>query len=121
MNLQDKAKSLRIIIDRKVDILDIEALLGKLSDLINVSGLAAEIVPSAKLEYRNKQETVILDLMENPVNLSASATNELIKARSAKEESFAEYCALLDKRLSYSIDGLRSIISLRKVEIQNSL
>lgn len=121
MNLQDKAKSLRMIIDRKVDILDIEALLGKLSDLINVSGLSAEVVPSAKLEYRNKQETVILDLMENPVNLSASATNELIKARSAKEESFAEYCALLDKRLSYSIDGLRSIISLRKVEIQNSL
>ncbi|MGR3177800.1 MAG: hypothetical protein ACUZ8E_07060 [Candidatus Anammoxibacter sp.] len=121
MKLRDKAEALRMVIDRKVDILDIEALLGKLSDMVNISGLAAEIAPSAKLEYRNKQETVILDLMENPVNLSASATNELIKARSAKEESFAEYCALLDKRLSYGIDALRSIISLRKVEIQNSL
>lgn len=121
MNIKDKAESLRMVIDREVNILDIEALLGKLSDLINISGLSAEIVPSAKLEYRNKQEKVILDLMENPVNLSASATNELIKARAAKEEAFYDYTALLDKRLSYSMDALRSIISLRKTEIQNSL
>lgn len=121
MKLRDKAESLRMVIDREVNILDIEALIGKLSDLINMSGLSAEIVPSAKLEYRNKQEKVILHLMENPVNLSASATNELIKARTAKEEALWEYCELLNKRLGYAQEALRSIISLRKTEIQNSL
>ncbi len=121
MKIKDKAKSIRLVIDREVDILNIESLLQKLNDLINISGLSAEIVPSAKLEYRNAQEVVIRDLMENPTNLPASTTNELIKARTGKEESFWEYTALLDKRLSYSIDGLRTMISLRKCEIENSL
>jgi len=121
MELKQKAEAIRMVIDREVDILNIEGLLNKLSDLVNISGLSAELVPSAKLTYRTAQERVILHLMENPVNLSASATNELIKARTGKEESFWEYCALLDKRLSYSIDALRSIISLRKVEIENSI
>ena len=121
MKIKDKAKSIRMVLDREVDILNIESLLQKLNDLINISGLSAEIVPSSKLEYRNAQECVIRELMENPTNLPASTTNDLIKARTGKEESFWEYCALLDKRLSYSIDGLRTMISLRKCEIENSL
>ena len=121
MTLEDKAKSLRMVIDREVDILDIEGLLQKLSDLINISGLAAEIVPSAKLAYRNAQESVILDFMENPTNLPASTTNELIKARTGKEESMVEYCELLNKRLGYAQESLRSIISLRKTELMNSI
>lgn len=121
MKLSDKAKSIRMVLDREVDILDIESLLGKLNDLTNISGLSAEIVPSAKLEYRNAQEVVIRDLMENPTNLPASTTNELIKARTGKEESFWEYTVLLDKRLSYSQESLRTIISLRKTELQNSI
>ena len=88
MNIKNKAESLRMVIDREVNILDIEALVGKLSDLINISGLSAEIVPSAKLEYRNKQAKVILDLLENPVNLSASAPIELVKAKADKEEAY---------------------------------
>lgn len=121
MNLSDKAKSIRLILDREVDILDIESLIRKLADLVNISGLSAEIVPSAKLEYRNAQERVIRDLMDNPTNLPASTTNDLIKAKTGKEESFWEYCALLDKRISYSQESLRTIISLRKTEIMNSI
>ncbi len=121
MTLSDKAKSIRMVLDREVQILDIEGLMQKLSDLVNISGLSAEIVPSAKLAYRNAQEAVILDLMKNPTNLPASTTNDLVKAKTGKEESFWEYTVLLDKRLSYSQESLRTIISLRKVEIQNSL
>ncbi|MBL4654176.1 MAG: hypothetical protein JKY53_15130 [Flavobacteriales bacterium] len=110
-----------MVIDREVDILDIEGLLKKLSDLVNISGLSAEIVPSAKLVYRAAQERVILDLMNSPVQLSASTTNDLIKARTGKEESFWEYTVLLDKRLSYSQEAIRTIISLRKTELQNSI
>lgn len=121
MKLKDKAKSIRMIIDREVDILNIEGLMQKLSDLMNISGLSAEIVPEAKLAYRTAQERVITDLMENPVQLSASATNELIKARTGTEEAFHDYVVLLDKRISYSIEGLRTMISLRKLEIENSI
>lgn len=121
MNLKDKARSIRLVLDREVEILDIEGLLQKLSDLVGISGLSAEIVPSAKLDYRNAQERVIRDLMENPTNLPASTTNELIKARTGKEESFWEYTVLLDKRVSYSQESLRTIISLRKQEMQNSI
>lgn len=121
MNIKDKAKSIRMVLGREVDILNVESLMQKLNDLINISGLSAEIVPHSKLEYRNAQERVILDLMENPVELSASTTNDLIKSRTGKEESFYDYCLLLDKRLSYSIDGLRTMISLRKCEIENGL
>jgi len=121
MKLKDNAESIRIVIDREVDILNIESLMNKLNDLINISGLSAEIVPRAKLEYRNAQEKVIMELMENPVQLSASTTNELIRARTGKEEAFMEYALLLDKRVSYGIDGLRSMISLRKTEMENSI
>ena len=121
MTLKDKAKSVRMTIEREVSILDIEGLLKKLDDLINISGLSSEIVPEAKLAYRTAQERVINDLMENPVELSASATNDLIKARTGKEEAFHEYVVLLDKRVSYSQDGLRTMISLRKCEIENSI
>lgn len=121
MKLRQKAEAIRLVLDREVDILDIESLLKKLNDLVNISGLSAEIVPSSKLEYRNAQEVVIRDLMDNPVNLPASTTNDLIKARCGKEESFWEYCALLDKRISYSQESLRTIISLRKTEIMNSI
>ena len=121
MNLSEKAKSIRLILDREVDILDIESLMRKLADLVNISGLSAELVPSAKLDYRNAQERVIRDLMENPTNLPASTNNELVKARTGKEESFWEYTVLLDKRISYSQESLRTIISLRKTDIQNSI
>ena len=121
MTLKDSATAIRLIIDREVDILNIESLLQKLNDLIAVSGLSSELEPTAKLEYRNAQERVIRELMENPVTLPASTTNDLIKAKTGKEESFYDYCLLLDKRLSYSIDGLRTMISLRKCEIENSL
>ena len=121
MNIKDKAKSIRLVIDRQVDILNIESLLQKLNDLMSVSGLSAELIPEAKLEYRLAQEKVIVDLMDNPVNLSASATNELIKARTSKEEAFHDYVTLLDKRISYSQESLRTIISLRKQEMNNSI
>lgn len=121
MNLKDKAESIRMVIDREVDILDVEGLVKKLSDLINISGLSAELVPKAKLAYRESQEHVIRDFMENPTNLPVSTTNELIKARCAKEEVFMDYCLLLDKRISYSQESIRTIISLRKTEINNSI
>ena len=121
MTLKDKAESIRLVIDREVSIQDVEALLRKLNDLMSISGLSAEIVPQARLAYREAQEKVIMEFMEKDTNLPVSTTNDLIKARTRKEESMLEYTQLLDKRIGYSMEALRSIISLRKTEIDKSI
>ena len=121
MKLKDKAEAIRLVIDREVDILDIEGLLKKLSDLINISGLSAELVPQARMAYREAQERTIMEFMSNPIDLPVSTLNDLIKAKTRKEEGMLEYCEKLDKRVSYSQESMRTIISLRKQEIQSGL
>lgn len=121
MNLKNEAESVRMIIDRDVDILDIESLIKKLSDLTNISGLSAELVPKARMAYRETQEATIIQFMNNPIDLPVSTLNDLIKAKTRKEEGMLEYCERLDKRISYTQESLRTIISLRKTEISNSI
>lgn len=121
MTLKDKAESIRQVIDRPVPTEDLEGLLRKLNDLTNISGLSAEIVPQARLQYREAQEKVIREYMETEINLPVSTMNDLIKARTAKEESLLEYCQLLDKRVSYTQESIRTIISLRKQEMNSGI
>lgn len=121
MELKDKAESIRMVLDRQVDVQQTEELLTKLNDLINISGLSAEIVPIAKLKYRNAQERVILDLMENPISLNATTTNDLVKARTGKEEAFLQYAEGLSRKIGYAMESLRSIISMRKQELSSNI
>lgn len=121
MNIKDKAEAIRMVIDREVQILDVETLINKLNDLIAISGLSAELVPQARMAYREAQERTIIDFMNNPIDLPVSTLNDLIKAKTRKEEGMLEYCEKLDKRVSYSQESMRTIISLRKQEIQSGL
>ena len=121
MELKQKAVSVRMVIDRKVDVNDLLGLTEKLNDLINISGLAAENTASSKLAYRKDQESVILELMDNPIDLPVSTLNDLIKGKTADSESMMEYCDRLDRKLSHAIDGLRSILSLKKMEMEKSI
>lgn len=121
MELKQKIESVRMVIDRKVDVNDLQGLTEKLNDLINISGLAAENTATSKLDYRRAQECVIMEMIDNPINLPVSTLNDLIKGKTAKAESIMEYAERLDRKASHAIDGLRSILSLKKMEIEKAI
>jgi len=119
--IKEHCKAVKELIDKPIDPENRDELVGKLNDLIAISGLSASNMANAKLEWRKAQEVIIEGLMTDPVNLSASLTNDYVKSRCGMYEAAHEMADRLDKKLGGAIEGLRTLISLHKTEIENSL
>jgi len=99
---------------------DRDGIIGKLNDLVQISGLTSNNVAASKALYRQAQLTVIEGLWDVKTPLPASTLNEYIKAKTGNLESLYELCDRQDKRVSYAIDAMRTMISLYKEELSNS-
>lgn len=120
-SLKINCKAVRSVIEIENISGDLVGLTEKLSKLVNISGLAAANVASALLLWRKAQATMIESLADNQLKLSTSLLAELIKAKCGRYEALHKMCERLDNKVGYSIEGMRSIISLHKSELQNSV
>lgn len=121
MDIENNSQQIINVIELEISTDDIGGMMDKLNRLVNISGLSAKNVSYAKEKWRSHQVEAIRQHTEQVGNLPASTFNELIKAYCGKYESLFDLAERTDKRLSYAIEGLRSMISLYKTELEHSL
>ena len=120
--LRDNAKVIRAAIELPVPPEDIDGLMGKLNQLINLKGLAANNTASAKAHWRQHQLLAMEGFIEDPLHklMSASERTSYIQAKCGNSESLFMLCEAQNKGISYAIEGLRTMISCLKTELEQS-
>lgn len=127
MTIKENCEAVRKLLEQDVSTEDLDGLMEYLMDLKSISGLSASNMANAKALWREKQKERIEKFLTDDEDiktlesLPASTLNELVKASTGAEEAQYEYADRLDKRISYVMDSIRTIISLRKAEMDNSI
>lgn len=125
--IKQNCEAVRALIEQPVATEDLDGMANYLMELKSMSGLSAANMANAKQVWREKQKKRIEQLINDDQeiltlkSLPASTINDLVKASCGAEEAQYEYADRLDKRISYVIDSVRTIISLRKAEMEKSL
>lgn len=109
---------IREAIDADVFEADINSVLGKLHRLTCLFGLSAECNSNAKANLHKKELEVIRTIDRS---LPASVQTKTLNAECWEESALLEYADRLNAGLTHALEALRSMISLYKTELQNSL
>lgn len=122
--LKKNCDAVRKVIEQEVLQEDPDSLVGKLHDLVNIKGLSANNLANARILWSEALEFFYTVQMNEdgtlPKSIQATVLKELVKAKAGKFESLYEYAERLDKGVSYAIEGLRTMISLYKTELEES-
>lgn len=110
--------AIRSAIDADIIDVDITIQQNKLLTLTQLIGLSAECNASAKKLLLKKELEVIGELDSE---LAPSKAHKELNARCYEESALLEYADRLNSGLVHSIDAIRSVISLYKSELENSL
>jgi hypothetical protein len=110
--------AIRKAIDADVIDADIVMVQNKMLGLTQLIGLSAEAKATAK-KLLHIKETQVLYAMDK--ELSPSVQVRKLNAECFEELALLEYADRLNAALTHNIDALRSVISFRKTEIENSL
>lgn len=116
MKLREKLEAIRKVLD--VDIADADILMqqNKLLELTRLMGLSAECKAEAQRELHLKELQVFPTLSG-----SANIIMAQLKGHCASEIENLVYADRLNAALTHSIDAIRSVISLYKTELENSV
>ena len=119
MTLKEKLDSIRIALDADVLGTDIESVVDKGKALAQLIGLSAE----CKAEARQKLEKarVIEFASLTGKKITPSILIKLVDAGCADQIKDLEYADRLNAGITHQLDFYRSVISLHKTEIENSL
>lgn len=115
--LGDSLKVIRETLDAEVT--EIEEKDGKLMKLTQLVGLSAECKARAKGVLRMKELEILIKYQDS--GFAPTRLNKLIDAESWQEAELLEYADRLNAGITHAIDGIRTSISLYKVELENSL
>jgi len=118
ITFKEKAKAIRDVIDMEVDPENIDELQGKLMRLVNMVGLSAELKAHAKRDLLNAQSVALSGLDQK---LAPTILRMHIDGLIADQESQFVYADRLNAGITHAIDSIRTIISLRKSEMEQSL
>ncbi len=110
--------SIREAIDSDIIDVDIDMQKNKMIALTQLIGLSAECNASAKKILLKKELEVLKSL---PPDMPPMKVHKFVNAECWEEGAMLEYADRLNAALVHSIDAIRSIISLYKVELENSL
>lgn len=122
MTLQETKNSLntiRYVLDMDVTGCDIESVKGKLLKLTSLMGTSAEAQSSAK-GLLNEKEIEVFSKMESK-SMPPSIAKKYLDAHCKEENALYEYADRLNAAIVHQIDALRTVISLYKTELENSL
>lgn len=110
--------AIRLAVDSDVvdsDILNVQNKMLKLTQLI---GLSAETKASAK-KLLGIKERCVFEMIDK--KLPPSVQIRMLNAECYEENAILEYSDRLNAAITHNIDGLRSVISLYKQEMQSGL
>lgn len=119
MTLKEKLNSIRALIDADVTGVDIDSLIEKGKQLSQMIGLSAECKAAARKELDNARLAAIIQI-ENK-NYPPSVMLKIAEAMCSDESSVFEYADRLNAGITHQLDYYRSVISLHKTELDNSL
>ncbi len=111
--------AIRALVDIDVMNADITDVQNKCLNLTQMMGLSSETTASAK-KLLGEKETEIF-VLKGLEKLQPSMAMKLLKSFCAQEIATLEYADRLNSAIVHSIDALRSVMSLYKTEMQNSL
>lgn len=118
--------AIREVIDRDTDG-DIELVKDKVIDLAMIAGLTAECQAGAKKRFDSAVLAVTQRLLaenekrQKADKIGSSILLDMAKKECSDEAALYEYAQRISAGLSHSLEGLRSVISLYKIELQNSM
>lgn len=116
---KDKARAIRDVIELEIDKDNLDELTGKVNKLVNLMGLSAEIKASAI--KRLKDAELIAYAKHKGEKLSPNIMKLVIEGETSNEKANLEYTDRLNAGIVHGLDGLRTIISLKKTELDKSI
>lgn len=118
MTLKEKLDSIRVALDADVTGVDIDSLVEKGKALAQLIGLSAE----CKAEARKKLEQSRLRALLHHQDIKSPMVQlKLAEADCADEVRDFEYADRLNAGITHQLDYYRSVMSLHKTELENSL
>ncbi len=117
-DLNKNLNFLRTEMDKEVSSDDTLGMVEKLEKLVCLVGLSAECVAASEKELKKKNLIVLIENKES--NYSPSVLIKYMDGLSADELAAYKYAERLNAGLSHAMDGLRTIISLHKEEMNKS-
>lgn len=118
MTFQEKAIAIREVIDMEVNPENIDQLQDKLMRLVNMVGLSAELKAIAKHDLLTAQSVALAGLDQK---LAPTILRMNIDGKTADQEMNLVYADRLNAGITHAIDSVRTLISLRKSEMEQSL
>lgn len=117
--LKEKLNSVRALIDVDVTGVDIDSVIEKGKQLSQMIGLSAECKAAARKELDNARLSAVIQI-ENK-GYSPSVMLKIAEAMCADEAAVFEYADRLNAGITHQLDFYRSVISLHKSELENSI
>jgi len=117
--INNALNSIRATLDIDVMSAIIEDVQNKCIALTQLFGLSSETTASAKKMLGEKEVEIFIT--KDLDKLAPQKAMKLLKSYCSKEIATLEYAERLNSGLVHTIDALRTVISYRKSELENSL
>jgi len=111
---KDKVKAIKDAIELEVDKDDLDGLQGKLMRCINLFALSAELCARATADLRQAELKVLKE------DGDGTGITAKIRAKTGEEQAKQELADRLNAGLTHTIEALRSMVSLKKTEIDKT-
>lgn len=113
--------SIRALLDTDVSNAIIEDVQAKVIQLTQMTGLSAETMASAQKLYDEKELEIFATKGKDLEKYSPSVQVKYLKAYCKDEAAILMYADRLNTAITHTLDSLRTVISLYKTELQNSM
>lgn len=110
---------IREAIDIDVDNSDVDGLTGKVLMLTRLIGLSSEVKARALKDFNDAK--LVAYAKHKSEKLSPNVLKIVIEGETSEESAKLELADRLNAGMVHCIDGLRTIISLRKTEMEKSI
>jgi hypothetical protein len=119
LTFNQKASAIRAAIELEVDKDDLDGLQGKLLRLVNLIGLSSEIKARAITDLKTAE--LLAYAKYKSEKLQPSLFKTVIEGETAEHKGKLELADRLNAGIAHAIEGLRTIISLKKTEMEKSI
>jgi hypothetical protein len=117
--LKQKLNSIRALLDADVTGVDIDSVVEKGKKLAQIVGLSAECKAAARKELDKSRLVAIVECEKK--DYSPSVMLKVVDAMCGEQVAQFEYADRLNAGITHQLDFYRSVISLHKTEVENSL
>lgn len=121
MTLNQRLNSVRALLDVDVTGVDIESLIEKGKQLSQMIGLSSECKALARKELEKKRLSALLELQAAGLDYGSTVMLKMAEGKCADELAAFEYADRLNAGITHQLDFYRSVISLHKSELENSM